>query len=155
MGAVLVLSGPNLQLLGVREPEMYGSETLSSIHDRLTDRGRALGVSIDARQSNHEGELVTWIGSALGACAGILFNPGAYTHTSIALYDALRAVRLPCVEVHLSHPDAREGFRRRSRIAPACIGRVSGFGGDSYLLGLDGLVAFLNRQTTQHEPSRG
>lgn len=141
---VLCISGPNLHLLGSREPHLYGGETLAAIHERLIARGRALSVVVDARQTNHEGEIVTWIGEARAAgVRGILLNAAAYTHTSIAILDALRAVALPCVEVHLSHPEAREAFRRRSRIAPACIGRVSGFRGESYLLGLDGLVQHL------------
>ena len=143
---ILCISGPNLQLLGAREPEIYGTETLDEIHARLTTRARDLGATIDASQTNHEGEIVTRIGHAIfrrGArenVDGILLNPGAYTHTSIAIYDALKAVALPCVEVHLSNPDAREPFRRRSHVAPACLGRVAGFGGTSYLLALEGLV---------------
>jgi 3-dehydroquinate dehydratase-2 len=138
---VLCISGPNLQLLGTREPEVYGKETLAQIHARLEERARALGVGVDARQTNHEGTIVDWIGAARAdGFAGLLLNPGAYTHTSIAIYDAVRAVALPCVEVHLSNPDAREAFRRRSRVAPACIGRVAGFGGASYELALEGLA---------------
>jgi 3-dehydroquinate dehydratase II len=137
---VLCISGPNLQLLGTREPQVYGSTTLDEIHGRLTARGKALGVEVDARQTNHEGTIVDWIGaSAKEGFRGILLNPGAYTHTSIAIYDALKAVGLPCIEVHLSNPDSRESFRRRSRIAPACVGRVAGFGPDSYELALEGL----------------
>ncbi len=143
MPRLLCLSGPNLQLLGLREPSVYGSETLDQIHSRLTTRAAELHASVDPRQSNHEGTLVDWIGSALGTYDGILINPGAYTHTSIALYDALKAVRLPAVEIHISNPDAREAFRRRSRIAAACLGRVAGFGGTSYLLALEGLLAHL------------
>jgi 3-dehydroquinate dehydratase-2 len=145
---VLCVSGPNLQLLGKREPSLYGAETLSAIHRRLKERARALGCGLDARQSNEEGQLVTWIGEAAGRYDGLLLNAAAYTHTSIALLDALGAAALPCVEVHLSHPEAREPFRRRSRIAPACIGRVSGFRGESYLLGLEGLVAHLRQSKT-------
>lgn len=140
---VLVLSGPNLQLLGTREPELYGTETLADIHARLEGRARELGVRVTARQSNHEGELCDWIGAARGAFDGLLLNAAAYTHTSIALLDALKAVALPCVEVHLSNPEAREAFRHRSTIAPACIAKVSGFGGDSYVLALEGLVRWL------------
>ncbi len=143
--AVLVLSGPNLQLLGTREPDVYGRETLAEIHARLTARGGELGVDVDARQTNHEGTLVDWIGQAPGTFAGIVVNPGAYGHTSIALRDALSAVALPAVEVHLSNPDAREPFRRRSRIAAVCRGRVAGFGGDSYVLALEGLVNLVRR----------
>jgi 3-dehydroquinate dehydratase-2 len=144
---ILCLSGPNLQLLGTREPEVYGRDTLADIHARLVARGRELGAEVDARQSNHEGTLVDWIGEAPSAAvSGLLLNPGAYTHTSIAIYDALRAVALPCVEVHLSNPDAREAFRRRSRVAAACVGRVAGFGANSYLLALAGLVEHMARQ---------
>jgi 3-dehydroquinate dehydratase-2 len=141
---ILCISGPNLQLLGSREPSVYGRETLAEIHARLVARGRELGAAVEPKQTNHEGTIVDWIGAAPSeGFAGLLLNPGAYTHTSIAIYDALRAVGLPCVEVHLSNPDAREAFRRRSRVAAACIGRVSGFGGTSYLLALEGLVARL------------
>jgi 3-dehydroquinate dehydratase-2 len=141
---VLVISGPNLQLLGTREPDVYGKETLEEIHARLKARGKELGASVETRQTNHEGVIVDWIGER--ACEGLVLNPGAYTHTSIAIYDALRAVGTPCIEVHLSNPDARETFRRRSRIAAACVGRVSGFGGDSYVLALEGLVRILQKR---------
>ncbi|HEY6463225.1 MAG TPA: type II 3-dehydroquinate dehydratase, partial [Polyangiaceae bacterium] len=138
---VLCISGPNLQLLGTREPEVYGTATLAEIHERLARRTAVLGVSVDARQTNHEGTIVDWIGTArVDGFGGILINPGAYSHTSIAIHDALKAVALPCVEVHLSNPDAREAFRRRSRVARACIARVAGFGADSYELALEGLA---------------
>jgi 3-dehydroquinate dehydratase-2 len=138
---ILCISGPNLQLLGTREPEVYGRATLAEIHARLAERGRELGVEVDARQTNHEGTIVDWIGGARAeGFAGLLINPGAYTHTSIAILDALKAVALPCVEVHLSNPDAREPFRRRSRVARACVGRVAGFGAHSYVLALEGLL---------------
>lgn len=140
---ILCISGPNLQLLGTREPEVYGTETLAEIHSRLSAHAKELGVSLRAEQTNHEGTICDLIASARTLADGILLNAGAYTHTSIAIHDALRAVALPSVEVHLSNPDAREAYRRRSRIAPACVGRVAGFGGDSYLLALDGLVARL------------
>ena len=141
------ISGPNLQLLGTREPAVYGRETLAEIHQRLEKRGASLGVEIDARQTNHEGTIVDWIGeSPKDGVAGLLLNPGAYTHTSIAILDALTAVSLPCIEVHLSNPDAREPFRRRSFVARACVGRVSGFGADSYELALEGLVRVLARR---------
>ncbi len=143
---ILCISGPNLQLLGAREPAIYGRDTLSDIHARLASRARSLGVEIEARQTNHEGTILDWIGSApADGFAGLLLNPGAYTHTSVALLDALRSIPLPCVEVHLSNPDAREPLRRRSYVARACVGRVSGFGADSYELGLDGLVRVLRR----------
>ena len=144
MGAprVLCLSGPNLQLLGSREPSIYGAATLADIHARLAEVAASRGASVDCRQSNHEGDLVDWIGAAPGdGFAAIVLNPGAYTHTSIALHDALKAVGLPAVEVHLSNPDAREEFRRHSFVAPACVGRVAGFGALSYELGLLGALA--------------
>ena len=120
MTRVLCISGPNLQLLGSREPQVYGSDTLAAIHDRLRARANALGVEIDARQTNHEGVVVDWLGEAPSQrFDGLLINPGALTHTSIAILDAVKAICLPCVEVHLSNPDAREGFRRRSWLARA------------------------------------
>jgi 3-dehydroquinate dehydratase-2 len=143
---VLCISGPNLHLLGTREPDIYGTVSLASIHERLAARARALKAEIDARQTNHEGTIVDWIGDAhKEGFSGILLNPGAYTHTSIAILDALRGAALPCVEVHLSNPEAREPFRRRSRIAAACTGRVAGFGADSYELALEGLIRALAR----------
>jgi len=147
---ILCISGPNLQLLGTREPDVYGRETLSEIHARLAARGEELGVDVEARQTNHEGTIVDWIGQTADPApssrfAGLLLNPGAFTHSSIAIYDALRAVALPCIEVHLSNPDAREAFRRRSQVARACVGRVAGFGGDGYVLALEGLVRWLSR----------
>jgi 3-dehydroquinate dehydratase II len=144
----LCISGPNLQLLGTREPSVYGRDTLAEIHTRLEARARSLGVTIDPRQTNHEGTIVDWIGSAPNdGFVGLLLNPGAYTHTSIAILDAVRAVALPCVEVHLSNPDAREPLRRRSYVARACVGRVAGFGADSYELALDGLVRLVARSS--------
>jgi 3-dehydroquinate dehydratase-2 len=142
---VLVLSGPNLQLLGQREPAIYGRQTLAQIHDRLALRARELGATVTCRQTNHEGTLCDWIAEAKGAFDAILLNAGAYTHTSLAIFDAIKAVNVPCVEVHLSNPDAREEFRRESRIAPACVAKVAGFGGDSYVLALEGIVAKLAR----------
>jgi 3-dehydroquinate dehydratase-2 len=138
---VLVASGPNLQLLGAREPAIYGDATLEAIHGRLHALAGALGTSVEARQSNHEGDLVTWVGEgAREGFSGVLLNPGALTHTSYALYDAVRASGVPTIEVHLSNPDAREAFRRRSRVAPACLGRIAGFGAASYELALVALV---------------
>ena len=137
---ILCLSGPNLQLLGTREPEIYGSTTLAEIHDELVKTARARRASVDCRQSNHEGALVDRIGDARGKFEGMLLNAGAYTHTSIALRDAISASAVPCVEVHLSNPEAREAFRRRSRIAPVCIAKVAGFGAASYRIALDALL---------------
>ena len=144
---ILCISGPNLQLLGTREPEIYGTETLAKIHARLKARGRELGARVETRQTNHEGQICDWLGGARGKCDGLLVNAGAYTHTSLAIFDALKAVAIPCVEVHLSNPEAREAYRRESVLAAACLGKVSGFGGESYLLALCGLVGWLARRT--------
>ncbi len=140
---ILVLSGPNLQLLGTREPEIYGTTTLDDIHAALEHLAKSRGASIEALQSNHEGALIDAIGQSRNRFDGILINAGAFTHTSIALYDALRAVAIPAVEVHLSNPEAREAFRRRSRIAPACIAKVAGFGAASYSVALSALLDWL------------
>lgn len=149
---VLVLSGPNLDRLGKREPSIYGTATLLDIHRRLEAQAKELGVVVDCRQSNHEGDLIDWIGQAAdGAADAVLINPGALTHTSYALYDALRASLLPTIEVHLSNPDAREEFRRHSCVAPACLGKVAGFGAGSYLLALVGVVEHL-RTATEARP---
>lgn len=145
---ILVLSGPNLQLLGTREPEIYGKETLSDVHARLQARAAELGATVEGFQSNHEGLLLDRIGAAKGSFEGMLFNAGALTHTSLALYDALKAVPVPCIEVHISNPEAREAYRHESKMAAACVGKVSGFGTDSYLLALEGLVRWLARRTT-------
>ncbi len=140
-GKVLVLSGPNLDRLGRREPGIYGSETLADIHSRVQALAASRQVVVDCRQSNSEGELVGWIGEAADTgVLGVLINPGALTHTSYALYDAVKGSGLATVELHLSNPDAREPFRRRSRIAPACIGRIAGFGAASYTLALTALL---------------
>ncbi len=140
---ILVVNGPNLNLLGKREPDVYGRATLDEIISRVTARGKELGVEIESFQSNEEGALVTRIGEAAGKWDGIILNPAAYTHTSVALRDALQACKTPCVEVHLSNIYAREDFRHESRTAGVCIGQVSGFGPTSYVLALEGLVEFL------------
>ena len=137
---ILVLHGPNLNLLGTREPTVYGEATLAEINDMLMGLGKELGVSVEARQSNIEGELVTWIQQAPSQFQGLVFNPAAYTHTSIALRDAIVGVGLPMVEVHLSNIHRREGFRRRSYLASVSLGQISGFGPQSYSLGLRALV---------------
>ncbi|GAC1353030.1 MAG: type II 3-dehydroquinate dehydratase [Polyangiales bacterium] len=141
---VLVLSGPNLQLLGVREPHIYGTDTLDDIHRRLVAKATARGAVVDCRQSNHEGVLLDAIGEARGQFAGILLNAGALTHTSLSLPDAITAVALPCVEVHLSNPEAREPFRHQSLIARVCVGKVTGFGANSYVVALGALLDFLD-----------
>ena len=140
---ILVLHGPNLNLLGQREPHLYGAVTLEQTDEMLRALAAELEVRVTCRQSNAEGELVSLIQSMAGRYDGLLINPAAYTHTSIALRDALLAVALPAVEVHLSNPAAREPFRRRSFIEDVCLGRVCGFGTESYLLGLRGLAAHL------------
>jgi 3-dehydroquinate dehydratase-2 len=141
---IAVISGPNLDRLGTREPAIYGTTTLAGVHALVEATARAEGAEATCRQSNHEGDLVSWIGAAGDdGFAGVVLNAGAYTHTSIAIVDAIKASGVPVVEVHLSNPDAREPFRRRSRIAPACLARVAGFGPRSYVLGLIGLVAHL------------
>ncbi|HEX4514101.1 MAG TPA: type II 3-dehydroquinate dehydratase [Polyangiaceae bacterium] len=142
---ILCISGPNLKLLGTREPDIYGRETLNDIHKRLKKRAVELDAIVDAKQTDREGEIVEWIGAAPKKYAGLLLNAAAYTHTSLAIFDALKATGIACVEVHLSNPEAREAYRHESRVAPACIGKVSGFRGDSYVLALEGLVAHLRR----------
>jgi 3-dehydroquinate dehydratase-2 len=137
---ILVLHGPNLNLLGTREPMVYGATTLDEINATLMTLGKELGVSVEARQSNVEGELVTWIQQAPSQFQGLLFNPAAYTHTSIALRDAIIGVGLPMVEVHLSNIHRRESFRHRSYLASVALGQISGFGPQSYALGLRALV---------------
>ena len=135
---VYVLNGPNLNLLGMREPEIYGSDTLDDIAGRLQDKAKALGLGIDMRQSNHEGHLIDWLheAQAKGAKA-VLLNAGALTHTSLALYDAIRAIRTPVIEVHLSNPAAREAWRHHSYVGMAAKGTVAGFGAAGYELALD------------------
>lgn len=135
---VYVLNGPNLNLLGLREPDIYGSDTLDDIAGRLEDRATALGLEIDLRQSNHEGHLIDWLHEAQekGARA-VLLNAGAFTHTSLALYDAIRSIRTPVIEVHLSNPHAREAFRHKSYVGMAAKGSIAGFGANSYLLALE------------------
>lgn len=137
-GTVYVLNGPNLNLLGLREPEIYGSDTLDDIAARLEDRARALDLAIDMRQSNHEGHLIDWLHEAQadGAVA-VLLNAGAFTHTSIALHDAIRSIRTPVIEVHLSNPHAREAFRHTSFVGMAAKGSIAGFGAHSYELALE------------------
>ena len=140
---VFVLNGPNLNLLGTREPEIYGHDTLDDIAGRLDDRAQALGLQIDMRQSNHEGHLVDWLheAQARGARAVIL-NAGAYTHTSVALHDAIKGIATPVIEVHLSNPHARDAFRHHSFIAPVARGTIAGFGAGSYLLALEAAARF-------------
>jgi 3-dehydroquinate dehydratase-2 len=135
---VYVLNGPNLNLLGLREPEIYGRDTLDDIAGRLEDRARELGLTIEMRQSNHEGHLVDWLHEAQAEGArAVLLNAGALTHTSLALYDAIRAIKTPVIEVHISNPAAREEYRRHSYVGMAAKGSIAGFGAQGYLLALE------------------
>ncbi len=134
---IYVLNGPNLNLLGTREPEIYGRDTLDDIAGRLEDRARELGLEVDVRQSNHEGHLVDWLHEAQAeGVKAVLLNAGAYTHTSIALHDAIKSIRTPVIEVHLSNPHTREEFRHISYVGRAAKGTIAGFGAASYLLAL-------------------
>ncbi len=138
---VLFLNGPNLNLLGQREPDVYGRTTLSDIEGKVRERAKTLGAEIDFRQSNLEGELVSWIQQAKGQADAIVINAAAYTHTSVALRDAISAVGIPTIEIHLSNIHAREEFRHKSLIAAVCKGQISGFGAFSYILGLEAAIS--------------
>ena len=140
---ILILHGPNLNLLGTREPEVYGSMTLDDINAKLIELGKELGAEITCLQSNHEGALVDALHDARTWANGVVFNPGAYTHTSIALRDAILAIQIPVIEVHLSNVYAREEFRHTSMISAVCKGKITGFGWRSYTLGLRALVEVL------------
>lgn len=144
---IAVLHGPNLNLLGTREPVIYGTATLAEIDKRLEELGRARNVMVRCQQSNSEGGLIDLIHGAMGRAHGLILNAGAYTHTSIALADALAAVALPAIEVHLSNLQKREPFRHHSYVAAHCIGTISGFGARSYYLALDALIDILEEKT--------
>jgi 3-dehydroquinate dehydratase-2 len=151
--AVLVLHGPNLNLLGLREPAIYGRLTLAEVDRRLRDEARRRAVRVECRQSNQEGQLIDWLhGAARERFGGIVFNPGAFTHYSLALRDAVAGIDLPVVEVHLSNVHAREEFRRHSVIAPVARGQIAGFGPESYVLGLDAVLALLQAPRAPGEP---
>jgi len=143
---ILVLNGPNLNLLGRRQPAIYGRGTLADIEKSCHERGKALGLSVDFRQTNHEGELIEWVQQAPDKASGIVINAGAFTHTSIALHDALLAAELPAIEVHLSNIFKRETFRHHSYISPAARGVIAGLGAQGYLLALDALADILANQ---------
>ena len=150
MPTVLVLNGPNLNLLGTREPGIYGAHTLADVEALCRESAAGHGWSVDFRQSNHEGVLVDWVqeagrGHAAGELVGVVFNAGAYTHTSVALHDAVKAVAVPVIEVHLSNVHAREPFRHHSYLSPVAAGIVVGFGVDSYVLAIEGLARGANK----------
>ncbi|WP_448380931.1 type II 3-dehydroquinate dehydratase [Gloeomargarita sp.] len=146
---ILVLHGPNLNLLGQREPAIYGQLSLAEINQQLEAQAQALGVRVTCRQSNHEGVLVDWIQQAVGEFQGLLLNPGAYSHTSLAIAEAIRATGIPTVEVHLSNIYARESYRHHSWIAPVAVGQISGFGAASYRWGLAALVDYCQTQASR------
>ncbi len=145
MSSILILNGPNLNLLGTREPAVYGLTTLDDVRALCEDTGRQLGLKVDFRQSNHEGVLIDWIHDAgaahrAGTLLGVVFNAGAYTHTSVALHDAIKGAGVPLVELHISNVHAREPFRHHSYLSPAAVGIVAGFGIDGYVLAMQGLA---------------
>jgi len=140
---ILILNGPNLNLLGTREPEIYGSETLDDIRAACQAQGSSLGLEIDLRQSNSECELVDWIQQARTGCAGLIINPAAYTHSSVAIMDALRMLDVPVVELHLSNIFKREPFRHRSYVSPVAEGLICGFGAHGYILAMDAMARLI------------
>ncbi len=152
---ILVLNGPNLNMLGTREPGVYGVVSLADIERDCVAAGNKLGLAVDFRQSNHEGILVDWIQEAMQAAHGIVINPGAYTHTSVAIHDAIRAVGLPVIEVHLSNIFAREGFRHHSYVSPVAVGTVCGLGAQGYVLALEAMRPLTADDNKTNKRKRG
>ena len=148
MKKILVIHGPNLNLLGRRQPKIYGAFALDKVNQQLKKLAKSKNIKIEFFQSNHEGEIVDTIGKAKENFDALVINPAAYTHTSVAIRDAISAIELPCVEVHLSNIYAREEFRHKSVIAPVAVGQISGFGVDSYLLGLQAVIGLLKKKAT-------
>ncbi|MEZ5849349.1 MAG: type II 3-dehydroquinate dehydratase [Hyphomicrobiaceae bacterium] len=140
---ILIINGPNLNLLGTREPHIYGSTTLPEVEAMCRARAAQLGVTVDCRQSNHEGQIVDWIQEAIGGAAGIIINAGAYTHTSVAILDALKNVKAPIIELHISIPHQREAFRHHSYITPAASAMICGLGVAGYPLALEAMVGLI------------
>ncbi len=140
---IMLLNGPNLNMLGTRQPEIYGYDTLAEIEARVRERAAAHGLDLDFRQSNHEGELVTWIQEARTSCAGIIINPAAYTHTSVAIQDALATCEFPVIELHISNIHKREAFRRHSHVSPVATGVIFGFGAYGYELAIEAMARLI------------
>lgn len=147
MHSILILNGPNLNLLGTRQPEVYGPTTLADIEALCQAKAKALGVQITFAQTNHEGEMIDMLHAARGVHAGVILNAGAYTHTSVALMDAISSIMLPVIELHLSNIHAREAFRQKSYIAPVAIGQICGFGAAGYPLALDAMMSYIGQHT--------
>lgn len=143
---ILVLNGPNINMLGIREPQHYGSETFGQLLQKIRSYAKEMGVSVTCYQSNHEGDLVDMIQAAYGRYDGIIINPGAYTHTSVALLDAVKSVTIPTVEVHISKVESREDFRQVSYVRQACIATITGMGTDGYLMAVDKLLEAVKRE---------
>jgi len=144
---IFILNGPNLNMLGTREPEIYGSDSLSDIEAMVTAKASTMGLKVDFRQTNSEGELITWIQEAREAASGLILNAASYTHTSVGLYDAIVAAQVPCIEVHLSNPYKREPFRHTSFVSPAATGVICGLGATGYLMALDGMAALVKKSS--------
>lgn len=140
---VLILNGPNLNMLGRREPEIYGHQTLEDIHRMCAEKSRELGFFLDFRQSNHEGELVEWIQGAMGTADALVINAAAYTHTSVAIHDALKLLSVPVIEVHISNPKEREAFRHHSYIEPVAAAVIAGYGAEGYIMALEKVAEFV------------